>query len=310
MGDTMNVGMVFTALNIVLAYLLAPLLNGLERKIRARIQNRLGPSILQTFYDLAKLWQKPSLYTGRAQLLLLSAALVQLSIALSMIPTVFGTSISFVGDLIVLLYLITSSTVFLALAAASAGSVYTQLGCSREISVVMANELALAFIVTIIAIDRGGFALSKVLPSIDISALRPSILIAIALLLLVVYMESSRLPFELAEAEPEIVSGIMAEFSGRELALACLCLYLKRLLLMTLLIDLIIPRPLSLATIPSVASICIDATVYLGLLTLLTILFVVIESIFGRFTLEKALRFSKRIALVAFVTAALSMVGW
>ena len=122
---------------IVLAYLiLAPfiggLLDGLDRIISARMQRRKGPSILQPFYDLGKLFSKQLIAVNNVQLLLNLSYLVILMIAGAML---------FAGaDLLMVLFILSTADMFLIMAASSDSSPYANMGASREMMQMMAYE--------------------------------------------------------------------------------------------------------------------------------------------------------------------------
>lgn len=124
---------------IVLAYLiLAPfvggLLDGLDRIISARMQRRKGPSILQPFYDLGKLFSKQLIAVNNVQLLLNLSYLVILMIAGAML---------FAGaDLLMVLFILSTADMFLIMAASSDSSPYANMGASREMMQMMAYGTA------------------------------------------------------------------------------------------------------------------------------------------------------------------------
>ena len=120
---------------IVLAYLiLAPfiggLLDGLDRIISPRMQRRKGPSILQPFYNLGKLFSKQLIVVNNVQLLLNLSYLVILMIAGAML---------FAGaDLLMVLFILSTADMFLIMAASSDSSPYANMGASREMVHMMA----------------------------------------------------------------------------------------------------------------------------------------------------------------------------
>ena len=122
---------------IVLAYLvLAPfigaLLDGLDRIISARMQRRKGPSILQPFYDLGKLFSKQLIAVNNVQLLLNLSYLVILMIA--------GAMLFSGADLLMVLFILSTADMFLIMAASSDSSPYANMGASREMMQMMAYE--------------------------------------------------------------------------------------------------------------------------------------------------------------------------
>jgi len=283
--------------NLVFVLLYAPLLNGVERKIRARIQNRLGPPITQTFYDLAKLFRRSTVASSSLSYVLASLSFAYIIAASLAIPTIFLATFPRHSDIIYILYLVIASTVLLCLASATSSSPFAALGVSREISTVMCIELALPFLLTTIAIHVGSLSM-KQLVGAPFTSTSPCVALAVALMLPLIYVESTYLPFEIAEAEPELASGIEIEFGGRILALALYTKLIKRLLLVSLLLDLAIPRyVLGWLSIP----------LYLALLTAMSILFAVLDTIFARYRPEQVFRWIKRYSALCMGVAILGL---
>ena len=120
------------ALYLILAPFVGALLDGIDRKITARMQGRKGPSIFQPFYDLIKLFSKQMIAVNSVQLLLNCSYLVFLAIAGGMV--FFGT------DILMSLFILSTADMFLILAASSDSSPYSNIGASREMLQMMAYE--------------------------------------------------------------------------------------------------------------------------------------------------------------------------
>lgn len=286
--------------NVAAVTALAPLIDGVERKVRARLQCRRGPPVLQTWYDLAKLFRRGGVRTGEASFTYAAAPYVvfaNLVLALALMPTVFNASLSFAGDVVVLLYLITAASIFLVIGSISSGNPYAVTGSNREVSIAVASKLAVGFAVATFIIDKGSLTLRKVFPAV----LPPtaSAFIALASLLVVTYIESSRLPFDIPEAEPEIAGGVLIEYSGRELGVVMYSLILKRVVLTTLFIDLLIPRWAPYAPLA-----------YIALVFAIPLAFTCIETFCGRFRIDQALSLIRGLYVVAGVGVALALIGF
>jgi len=307
----------FIGINIAIAMVLAPLLDGVERKIRARLQNRKGPPITQTIYDLSKLYKKKGSATSRLHALLPYIAFVHVAIALAFLPSILRTSISIYGDLVLFIYLVSASVVYIAIGSIASGNPFAGIGASREISMLMIIEFIFALIASTLAITHRTLVLSNILPmNIYMDKppfLKPSLIMLVVILAILIYIESLRFPFELAEAEPELASGILIEYGGPHLATVLYTLLLRRYLLLTFLIDLVLPRD-TVASLLSIEipliPIGIDAIVFIVLLFILTILFSSIEAFFGRYRIDIALRFMKKILLISFVVIILALIGF
>jgi len=279
--------------NIVGLLLITPIIDGIERKIKARLQCRRGPPILQTWYDLLKLFRRPSIVTEEYSLpYIISPYIVFANIifALALLPSITRVSLSFYGDIIVLTYLIASSSIFIAIGSISSGSVFATIGANREISIATLSKLLIALVLASFAILKGSLTLEKlfpIMPPYTISAI-----LAIVLFAILAYIESYKLPFDIPEAEPEIIDGILVEYSGKSLGVLKYSMYLKRVLLFTMLIDLVLPRNLP----PIISSLA-----YIVSLIFVSILFVTIETYFGRLRIDQALKFMKTLIPILLV---------
>lgn len=179
------------------------LLYGIERKLKARMQSRKGPPLLQPFYDLFKLADKRAMIIHSYHALMgvfhFLAAWVALSVLL------FG------GDLLVAIFFHLLSTSLLVVAGYSAKSTYSRLGSTRELIAISAAEPILILASVAFYMHTKSFEVSKILASEP--TICASILGFVALLVTApVLLKKS--PFDAAEAHQEIVGGAEIEFSG------------------------------------------------------------------------------------------------
>jgi NADH-quinone oxidoreductase subunit H len=217
-----------------------------DRKVSARIQWRVGPPWYQNFVDIVKLLGKETLIPEGAPKLtfLLSPFLGLLSA--SLIATILGvTALSplegFTGDLIVILYLLIIPPIAIIIGAASSRNPYASIGASREMKLVLGYELP--FILSIIAIivkSSGAIQLGVILnQQINSGSNLVSISGALAFIAAIFCMQAKLgvAPFDIAEAEQEIMGGTCIEYSGVPLAIFKLT---KAVLLYTIPLFLII----------------------------------------------------------------------
>jgi len=294
------------AANAAFALTLAPLLDGVERKVRARVQRRVGPPVLQTWYDLIKLYRRGFFglrgcgpFHRAAPALAMGAAVT----ASAILPTVTGFGAGFAGDLIVLIYLMASVSTITALGAASSGSPYGVVGGWREASLSMASELALAAALAAIACGRGSLLLSSLFPAVRLGAgFRPSSVVAVAAVALVAYADGLRLPFEIPEAEEELAEGVAVEYGGAALALLKHATLVRRLLLTSLLLNLAFPW--------GWASPVVRAAAFTASLTLESVLCSLTESVCGRGRPAYVMRLLKRVTLASGVALIAACFGF
>ena len=209
--------------NVVIVLLLAPLFEGVLRKLTARIQSRRGPPIRQAYFDLLKLLGKEDIESGETPLMQRFAVYLSLATVLTvacLIPMGFPAPMNGVGDAILLIYLLTLTGVCTLLAGLAAGSTYSLLGISREMMSMIALEPLFAVAIVIGAVHTHSFRLDTVLNGSVYGADVPlSGLIMLGVMLLSFQAFVQRVPFDIAEAETEIMEGALMEYSGPKLAL-------------------------------------------------------------------------------------------
>jgi NADH-quinone oxidoreductase subunit H len=197
----------------------------LDRKIYARIQRRVGPPFLQPFADLVKLAAKEDIVPEKAEHFMFTAApligLTAIFAAFLYLPIVTSSGLhSFNGDLIVVLYLLTIPTLALFLGGWYSGNVFGQKGGMRVASLLFSYEIPFFLSLLTPALIQGSWRMTDI---INFEVAHPIVLI-ISLLGFVIALISlqgklERLPFDIPEAETEIVAGPLVEYSGRRLAL-------------------------------------------------------------------------------------------
>ena len=149
---------------MLLVLLLAPLLTGLVRKVKARLLRRQGPPLIQPYRDLVRLMRKEVVLAENASWLfrvipyLIFAATW---VAASLVPT-FGTGLlfSWSADLIAIIALLGSARFFLALAGLDVGTSFGGIGSSREVMIASLAEPAMIMIVFTLALVAGSTQLS------------------------------------------------------------------------------------------------------------------------------------------------------
>ena len=233
-------------------FLTGMLLCGIDRKLVARMQKRIGPPILQPFYDFFKLLGKETIVPAAAnRTVFLLAPLVGLAAQVVLqlfIPVFHFNAFRGVADVIVILYLLLIPALSVILGAASSGSPYAGVGLSREMVTVLSVELPLVLVLLAVAKTVGNalgtglcFSLTDIVNyQIANGSLltRLSMLPAAAAMLLIIPGETGSHPFDAAEAETEICEGMLAEYSGGPLAVYKLSHAVKLLTMTSLFVAL------------------------------------------------------------------------
>jgi formate hydrogenlyase subunit 4 len=235
---------------MLLVLLLAPLLTGFVRKVKARFLLRQGPPLMQPYRDLARLLRKEVVLAENASWLfrvipyLIFAATW---VAASLVPTFrTGLLFSWSADLIAIIALLGSARFFLALAGLDVGTSFGGIGSSREVMIASLAEPATIMIVFTVALIAGSTQLSSMAAFLVSSevGLRVSLGLALLALIMVAIAENARIPVDNPATHLELTmvhEAMVLEYSGRHLALIELSASLKLLLYMSLIACLFAP---------------------------------------------------------------------
>ncbi|MDR1571095.1 MAG: NADH-quinone oxidoreductase subunit H [Clostridiales Family XIII bacterium] len=208
---------VAAALSVVAYIVLAPfvggLLAGIDRRISARMQGRFGPPLLQPFYDVLKLLEKEPVTVNRGQDFYVACCLIFMMVT---------GALFFAGmSLLLVIFTLTTASVFLVVAAYSSNSPYAQVGAERELLQMMAYEpMVLIAAVGLYLVSGRSFGISDIIgsPAVGVVYL-PGIFIGFLFILTIKLRKS---PFDLSmshHAHQELVKGLTTEFSGKTLAI-------------------------------------------------------------------------------------------
>jgi formate hydrogenlyase subunit 4 len=232
--------------NVFIVLLVAPFFQGLLRVITARIQSRQGPPIWQAYYDTFKLLGKEDIESGEAPLMQRFATYLSLASILTvgcLVPMGFRAPMNGAGDAILLIYLLTLSGICMLLAGLAAGSTYSLVGISREMMTMLTLEPLFAITIVIAALNTQSFRLDTVLSgAVYQSAGFPvSGIIMLGVMLLSFQAFVARVPFDISEAETEIMEGPLIEYSGPKLAIFKYAQMVKLVVFSGLFIGLFVP---------------------------------------------------------------------
>ncbi|MGD2249640.1 MAG: NADH-quinone oxidoreductase subunit H [Candidatus Methanofastidiosia archaeon] len=193
---------------------------GMYRKVRARMQNRQGPPFIQPVYDFIKLLAKDSVTPSKSGLLFTWAPIIALGTVL-IVPMLFPLwGLSFAGDIIVVIYVLNMSSIMLAVGGFSSGSPFGAVGGSREITQLFAYELPLAIAIVAVAVKTGSFSLAGIAAAQEANGmLFYKLPFACIAFLSIIPAKVGLQPFDIPEAEQEILGGPLVEYSGYRLAI-------------------------------------------------------------------------------------------
>ncbi len=238
------------------AVLMGLFLTGVDRKLYARMQRRVGPPVYQPYLDMVKLSQKETLIPRTANAAAFRAApllgFAGMLAAIAVIPvTGIYSGLYQSGDLLVILYLLSTPALALIIGASASGSPYSAVGLSREVTMMLAYEIPLLIVFLTVGMRvgtaMGGTAVFSLSGIVNYQLSKGSLLFdlpmlpAFLALLCCIPGTLGVVPFDIPEAETEITEGPLLEYSGIGLAMFKLTGGLKMLVLSALTVALFFP---------------------------------------------------------------------
>lgn len=283
----------------------------IDRKVTARVQWRKGPPWYQPFADVLKLLGKETIIPeGGSKITFLAAPLIGLT-AVTLVSTILwlintDPGISFVGDLIVVIYLLTLPSLALIIGGSASRNPLSAIGASREMKLILAYELPFILATFTVVAKVGSILFGQIISyqaSHGMLILYPSGIIAFLVTLLVVQAKLGYVPFDMPEAEQEIMGGPLLEYSGPPLGAFKIA---KAMLFFTL--------PVFLITLYLGG---INLSTWLGLLwfvikyVIILTLIILIKNTNPRIRIDQAVRFFwGPVTVVAVIGFILAMVGF
>ncbi|NOQ21957.1 MAG: hypothetical protein GQ565_04815 [Candidatus Aegiribacteria sp.] len=215
----------------------------IDRKVTARVQYRVGPPFLQPFIDIVKLLGKETLIpAGASKGTFLIAPVIGISGVIAVATLLWVNqffSEGFMGDWIVTIYLLAIPSLSIILGGFASRNPLASLGASREMKLVIAYELPFILAALVPVINAHSIRLSVIIDSQAGGVFAGSLsgILALIVAILCVQAKLALVPFDIPEAETEIVGGALIEYSGPGLAIFRL---MKNMLFFTLPFFLII----------------------------------------------------------------------
>ncbi|HLT00847.1 MAG TPA: NADH-quinone oxidoreductase subunit H [Geminicoccaceae bacterium] len=271
---------------MALVLLLAPLLTGLVRKIKARLLRRRGPSLVQPYRDLLRLMRKEVVLAENASWLFRSAPYLIFAatwVAAALVPTfASGLLFSWSADLIAIIALLGSARFFLALAGLDVGTSFGGIGSSREVMIASLAEPAMIMIIFTLALLAGTTQLSGIagfMLQAEVG-LRVSLGLALVALIMVAIAENARIPVDNPATHLELTmvhEAMVLEYSGRHLAMIEAAAALKLLLYVSLLACVFVPWGMA-SNRAALGALAIGAAAYVAKLAVGGFLLAVFET--------------------------------
>ena len=274
-----------TSFIIAIVYLIgAPfagaLLEGLDRKVAARMQGRKGPSLFQPLYDIHKLFCKQSVVVNSVQDFLVCGFLVFVVFT--------GALFFWGGDILLVFFALTLAGIFFIMSACSANAPYSSMGAQRELMQMMAYEPMVLLTAIGFYIATGSFSVRQIAQA-PVSAIcyLPGFFVGFLFILTIKFRKS---PFDIStshHAHQEMVRGITTELSGNILALVTLSHWYENVFLLRAVGLFIINS--SCVSIPAAILVCLAAFLFETL----------VDNVFPRVKWQEMLKWTWIVTLAA-----------
>ena len=289
--------------NGLIALLLAPLFDGVVRKVKAIIHSRKGPPITQVYIDILKLLGKEDLRCTASALFRFAPAVALAAFLVVALLTPMGMPRpGLPGDMVTWIYFLTLGAAAIIVLAAASGNPFAEAGAAREVMMLLSVEPIVVAALITAAIKSGSMQLADMTawniahgPSVSMVSAGIAFFLALQAAL-------GKLPFDIAEAESEIVGGPLIELSGPKLATMKLALLIRQLVYSFLLVQIFIPWPV-------VSPWPLSVLAALAKVLALFVLAAVIEAVSPRLRMDQAISYMGRVLFVALAALILAVIG-
>ncbi len=279
--------MAYLIVQLLTMIFLAPLINGIIKKIKALSQKRKGPPLLQLYYDIIKLLKKDTVVSGTASWIFKAAPYISFTTALLaglFVPVSLKLSpAGFTGDIIFVVYLLAMGRFFMTLAGLDTGSTFGGMGSSREMMISALIEpslLVCMFTIGLISKSTSIFSMMTTSASMGISVIQPVFMLSLMAIFLIILAETARIPVDDPATHLELTmvhEAMLLEYSGRHLALMEWGASIKQLLLITLLANLFIPLDGLIPAGSILLAVVISLVLYLLKVVVISVLIAIAE---------------------------------
>jgi formate hydrogenlyase subunit 4 len=299
-------------LQLLLILGVAPLVTGIIRKTKARLQRRRGASMFQPYADLTKLMMKEVVISPVASWLFrFTPALVfgsTLVIAL-LVPTIEApVPLHWIGDIITVIALFALGRFFVALVGLDTGSAFGGLGASREMSIASIIEPAMMLAIFTAAATAGSTNLSIIverLSATPATMLHPAHLLAFSGLFIVTMAETGRIPVDNPATHLELTmihEAMILEYSGRHLAFIEWAAQMKLVVFLALLANMFFP--IGMAAGWTAWGLAVGCAAFLAKIFFLSVVVALVESTNAKLRLFRV----PDLLMVAFILSLLALI--
>lgn len=291
-------------LNIVVFLGLAPLYEGIIRKLTAKVQSRQGPPIYQPYLDLLKLLGKDNLVSDNwAFKLAPMMAFAAVTAVVTIVPIGFKPNVlTQYADVITIVYLLTLAGISILLGALSSKNAYAMIGASREMITMIMVEPILAMTFILGAVKMKSLAIDASMFSILSTGYSWSVVLMLVVYLMALQAFVARQPFDISEAEVEILEGPFIEYSGPNYALFKYSMMLKQMFYAVLFVTVFMP-------FLHTGIFVVDLLLQLVAVAVIFVLIALLGSTNPRLRIDQAVKYYAVLIFISLCTIALSVYG-
>ena len=301
-----------TSIQLLLVLALSPFINTVMKKLKALLQGRIGPPLMQGYYDLSKYFYKETVVSNQTSPVFLFTPFIVFSATLTaslLVPTYMTiTPLFILGGIVLFVYLLGLARFFMTQAAMEPGSGFCGMASSREMMLAMLIEPVFLLSLFVLAL----MAKSTNLPSIvnwlsmqGIHLFTPSYVLAVLALFIAGIAEIGRIPFDNPETHYELTmihEGMLLEYSGKLLGMMVWASWIKQLLILSLLANFIFPWGYSASI--SMLTLFSGLFFYFTKILIICLVVVLIETVIAKVRLFRV----KDILIASFVISIIALV--
>ncbi|QLG88425.1 NADH-quinone oxidoreductase subunit H [Chitinibacter bivalviorum] len=281
--------------NLVLFLALAPFFDGVVRRVMARVQSRQGPPLAQSYYDVLKLLGKENIDSSGILPFRLAPLIAFASIlcVIAILPVAgHATALTPYADAISLIYLLTLGGVAVLLGAFASKNIYALIGASREMTTMIMVEPILFMVLLLGVLKTGSLDLTAVIYGTPLAQFGwpGAVMIVVSLFGLQAFV--ARQPFDMAEAEQELLGGPFIEYSGPNYALFKYYMMLKQMFYAYLPIAMFVP-------LVSSGFFLLDLLVQILLTGLVFLLIGLLSATHPRYRIDQAIKYFAALFVIA-----------
>jgi len=292
-------------INLFVVLILSPFFDGFTRKIRALIQSRVGPSPLQSYFDIIKLMGKEDLKSTINPLFRLSPYLSVVSVGMAslLIPITGKTPpLNFLGDIFLFIYIITVVGIAIIITASASENPFAYVGASRKMMLHLSVEPILAIALITGAINAQSFKIGDIVSWYTLNGPNVSMLLATVCVFLSLQALIGKIPFDISEAEQEIAEGVLIELSGPKYACVKWANMSRQVLFCLVFSQIFVPWPMTESLILNTLIAIIKVTIIIFISTL-------IEALNPRLRIDQALKYNLTLAVFSITSIFLALIG-